>query len=162
MSDVFFLDENVGWAVGFNGTIFKTTNGGDTWTVDEEGSALTIYVLSGVHFTSPTNGYVVGNGKTLLKYGDLTGTGSTIIETVQFDIYPNPASEKFQVAGCGLRVDAVTVELFDLNGRKLLEKHFPAGNETMEIDVSGLVNGVYYCRLIVEENNTIKKLIIQK
>jgi hypothetical protein len=67
-----------------------------------------------------------------------------------------------RVAGCGLRVDAVTVELFDLNGRKLLEKYFPAGNETMEIDVSGLVNGVYYCRLIVEENNTIKKLIIQK
>ncbi len=162
MSDVFFLDENVGWAVGFNGTIFKTTNGGDTWTVDEEGSALTIYVLSGVHFTSPTNGYVVGNGKTLLKYGDLTGTGSTIIETVQFDIYPNPASEKFQVAGCGLRVDAVTVELFDLNGRKLLEKYFPAGNETTEVDVSGLQNGVYMIQLQFENQTVSKKLIIQK
>jgi hypothetical protein len=56
----------------------------------------------------------------------------------------------------------VTVELFDLNGRKLLENYFPAGNETTEIDVSHLQNGVYFCRLIVDEKNTIKKLIIQK
>jgi photosystem II stability/assembly factor-like uncharacterized protein len=160
---VFFYDENDGWAVGFQGIILKTTNGGDTWTVDEEGSALAgTNFLRGIYFTSPTNGYVIGNGKTLLKYGELSGTGSTIAEKLQFEIYPNPASEKLRVAGCGLRVDAVTVELFDLNGRKLLENYFPAGNETTEIDVSHLQNGVYFCRLIVDEKNTIKKLIIQK
>ncbi len=31
-------------------------------------AGLTTAFLRGVHFTSPTNGYVVGNGKNLLKY----------------------------------------------------------------------------------------------
>lgn len=30
LSDVFFIDENTGWACGWNGIIIKTTNGGFT------------------------------------------------------------------------------------------------------------------------------------
>jgi photosystem II stability/assembly factor-like uncharacterized protein len=69
---VFFLDETTGWAVGFNGIILSTTNGGETWNV--EGEVLTTNFLRGIHFTSPSNGYAVGNEKTLLKYTELSGT----------------------------------------------------------------------------------------
>ena len=30
--DIFFLNHNMGWTVGLNGSIFKTTNGGADWT----------------------------------------------------------------------------------------------------------------------------------
>ena len=63
---VFFLNANLGWAVGADGVILHTTDGGTTWTV--EGAGLTTAFLRGVHFTSSTNGYVVGNVKTLLKF----------------------------------------------------------------------------------------------
>ncbi|PLW99007.1 MAG: hypothetical protein C0591_03440, partial [Marinilabiliales bacterium] len=87
----FFLNQNMGWAIGTQGTILKTTNGGETWMVDEEGSTLAgTKFLRGIHFTSPTNGYVVGNEKTLLKYGELTGLGEAI-ENMPFEIFPNPA-----------------------------------------------------------------------
>jgi photosystem II stability/assembly factor-like uncharacterized protein len=158
--DIFFLTTEIGWAVGARGTILKTTNGGDTWVV--EGAGLTTALLRRIHFTSPTNGYVVGNGKTLLKYGELSGTGSTIAERLQFEIYPNPAGDKFKVQSSEFKVEDAKIEIYDLNGRMLTEKILQAGNENTEIEVSHLKNGVYFCRLIVDEKNTIKKLIIQK
>ncbi len=63
---VFFLDSNNGWAVGSDGLILHTTDGGTNWSIEGEG--LTTEFLRGVHFTSPTNGYVVGNGKTIFKF----------------------------------------------------------------------------------------------
>jgi len=49
-----------------------------------------------------------------------------------------------------------------LNGRKLIEKQIPAGTETVEVDVSNLKSGIYFCKLITEKGNATKKLIIQK
>jgi hypothetical protein len=51
------------------------------------------------------------------------------------------------------------VEIYDLNGRKLIEKQIPAGNETMEIDVSGLATGVYFCQVKLNDKRITKKLI---
>ena len=69
--DLFFQNENNGWAVGANGVILKTSDGGNNWNI--EGAGLSSVRLRGVHFTSPTNGYIAGNNKTLLKYRELTG-----------------------------------------------------------------------------------------
>ncbi len=78
------------------------------------------------------------------------------------DVYPNPAKNEFRVRSLEFGIDETTIELFDLNGRKLLEKQIPAGIETVEIDVSALRSGVYLCRLIMENKSVTKKLIIQK
>ncbi len=70
--DVFFLNTLEGWAIGSGGTIIHTANGGTTWIV--EGAGLTSNSLTGVHFVSTDNGnvgYVVGNGKTLIKFNGL-------------------------------------------------------------------------------------------
>jgi photosystem II stability/assembly factor-like uncharacterized protein len=58
LMDVFFIDQNVGVAVGgWNGTILHTTNGGSNWTVTEIGLNI---LLSGVIFTDINTGYSVG------------------------------------------------------------------------------------------------------
>jgi len=77
-------------------------------------------------------------------------------------LYPNPVANEFQVSGLEFVVGAATIELYDLNGRKLLEKHIPSGTETVEIDVNNLANGVYFCTLKTNKGNATKKLIIQK
>jgi len=76
-------------------------------------------------------------------------------------VYPNPAREGFRVTGYGLQVEGAAIELYDLNGRKVLENHIHVGTETMEIDVSSLKSGVYLCRLIMENKSVTKKLIIK-
>jgi photosystem II stability/assembly factor-like uncharacterized protein len=157
----FFSNQNMGWAIGAQGTILKTTNGGETWMVDEEGSTLAgTKFLRGIHFTSPTNGYVVGNQKTLLKYTEVSGI-SDGIETWLFEIFPNPAKDKCKVKSQKLKAENATIELFDLHGRKLLEKHITTGTEEVEVDVSNLTSGVYGCRLSTENKSVTKKIIIK-
>ncbi|MBI3189141.1 MAG: T9SS type A sorting domain-containing protein [Ignavibacteriales bacterium] len=40
-----FFNQNIGWAVGGEGTIVKTTDGGDNWTLQESGTSFPLYSL---------------------------------------------------------------------------------------------------------------------
>jgi photosystem II stability/assembly factor-like uncharacterized protein len=61
--DLFFLDRQHGWAVGFNGAI-QTMDGGETWSWLGERRSVS---GSAVHFFSPTEGLVAGkHGRILL------------------------------------------------------------------------------------------------
>ena len=57
--DVQFVTTQIGYAVGENGNIWKTTNGGQTWT-DLLTVAQRRFSLRAVSFTSPDSGQVVG------------------------------------------------------------------------------------------------------
>ncbi len=59
---VSFVDENIGTAVGDNGTILRTTNGGVTWALQSSG---TKSLLFGVCFTDANTGTAVGGSVTL-------------------------------------------------------------------------------------------------
>lgn len=83
-------------------------------------------------------------------------------EEVNFLIYPNPAVDKFNVHGLKFKVGGSTIELYDLNGSKLLEKQIPVRTEAVEMDVSGLQSGLYFCRISTKEYSVTKKLMIQK
>ena len=64
LRSVYFLDENLGWAVGFNGTILHTTNGGTNWAIQTSGTTNKLYSI--VYFLDPNNGWVVGEFGTIL------------------------------------------------------------------------------------------------
>lgn len=57
LTDVFFINQNTGWAVGAAGIILYTCNGGETWDIQKSG---TDYELESVHFVDELNGWVVG------------------------------------------------------------------------------------------------------
>lgn len=65
--DVEFISSTVGWAVGYCGTIIKTTSGGSTWIVQSSG---TQNILYSVCFNDLNNGIVVGDYGTILKTSD--------------------------------------------------------------------------------------------
>ena len=69
---------------------------------------------------------------------------------------------EFGVRSSEFGVNGGTLEIYDLNGRKLIEKHIQAGAEEFEVDVSSLESGVYFCRLISKNKSATQKLIIQK
>ncbi len=159
LTDVFFVNVQEGWVVGSGGGIFHTINGGTIWNI--EGDELSSSILTGVHFTSSTNGYVVGNSKTLLKYGEVSGIGDGV-ETFPLKIFPNPAVSVISLQSAVFSQQSVVVEISDMHGRKLLEKQIISGTETIEIDVRNLASGVYFCRLISKNKSATQKLIIQK
>ena len=64
MNGVCFSDENNGTAVGWKGTIIRTTNGGTNWTSQSSG---TLEWLLGVSFTDANNGWAVGDHGVILR-----------------------------------------------------------------------------------------------
>jgi len=158
LNDVFFINSLEGWAVGTE-TLLHTVDGGATWTQELE-SFTSEKELRAIYFTSANNGYIVGN-YTVLKYGEVSGVGDGV-ETLKFEIFPNPAVSVVSLQSTVFGQQSSVIEVFDLNGRKLIEKQIPAGNETVEVDVSSLESGVYGCKLITEAKSVTKKLIIQK
>ena len=66
---VYFINTNEGYVVGGKSndstqTILKTTNGGNSWTVQKDMAGS---LLNSVYFISNTTGIAIGNGNTILK-----------------------------------------------------------------------------------------------
>ena len=85
---VHFPTEDVGYAVGNNGIVVKTIDGGATWTQLSTGYGMTLH---DVFFTSETTGTIVGEVGAILRTNDggatwdLQNSGSTItLRAVQF------------------------------------------------------------------------------
>ena len=154
---VFFLNSDEGWAVGFHGIILHTINGGAVWTIEGEG--LTTAFLRGVHFTSATNGYVVGNKKTLIKYTGTTGIGDKT-ESLKFVIYPNPSQNKIHIRCSVFKTESGIIEILSLEGKRILEQEIEAGTENIELDLKNLKSGIYFCKLSTEKESITKKFII--
>ena len=56
---IHFIDASHGWAVGDEGAILATDNGGKTWTPQTSGTRTR---LSSVHFSDASHGWAVGGG----------------------------------------------------------------------------------------------------
>ena len=67
LNSIFFIDANVGWAVGEHGIIIRTTDGGTTWTQQTSGR---IVEFEDVWFKDVNTGIVVGGLNTILKTTD--------------------------------------------------------------------------------------------
>jgi hypothetical protein len=48
-----------------------------------------------------------------------------------------------------------------LYGKTLIEKQITTGQQNVEIDVSNLASGVYFCTLKTDKKSSTKKLIIE-
>jgi len=66
-NSVYFTDFNTGYAISsYNwGAILKTTDGGKTWKEDTQHNV--VKSLNSIHFSGSKNGFIVGDGLTILK-----------------------------------------------------------------------------------------------
>jgi photosystem II stability/assembly factor-like uncharacterized protein len=100
--DVFFIDELVGWAAGGNsGKIYKTTNGGATWTMQYN----TGKYLRSIEFLTPTLGFCGSLESSLFKTTD----GGVSWTDISSSISPVPpgicglsAPSANVIYGCGI------------------------------------------------------------
>ncbi len=64
LTDIYFVDEKHGWAVGQQGLIVGTTDGGKRWDIQ---TSKVGNWLKGVHFVSPEVGFAVGMEETIVQ-----------------------------------------------------------------------------------------------
>ncbi|MDP2886309.1 MAG: YCF48-related protein [Ignavibacteria bacterium] len=79
LKDIKALDANTAVAVGENGTIVRTTNGGTTWTSASSGTTAT---LTALHIANATTGWAVGYDRTILKTTDGGATWTSQFSTM--------------------------------------------------------------------------------
>lgn len=84
---------------------------------------------------------------------------------VETEIFPNPAR---QINTINYKVEMpgeVTIVLRDGEGRlvqTLLDEYRTTGSHNLEVDLSGLANGVYYYTITSEDGTVTKKLVVAK
>lgn len=162
---------------GFDGNVFfgadDGVNGYELWTSD--GTVTGTFMIENLN---GTEGGFYGDHveyDSILYFTGIDGTNGVALfkviniskvvepyETTQFEIYPNPATSIINLKSAVYSQQSITVALYDLNGRKLLEEQIPSGTETVEVNVSHLKSGFYFCRIRTEKGSVTKKLIIQK
>jgi hypothetical protein len=78
-------------------------------------------------------------------------------------IYPNPASDKMYIDFGELRTKKVSIELYDIVGKKVqLDITNNNYNNKYEIDLNNCSNGFYLVNINVDGNQITKKVLIQK
>lgn len=77
-------------------------------------------------------------------------------------LYPNPATNRINLQSPCFLTEDIRLELFDVKEEKWIEKQFGSGNETIKLDVSELISGVYFCKIQFGGKSVTKKLIIHK
>ena len=75
-------------------------------------------------------------------------------------LYPNPTNNKAKLEVEGLNSDA-EVLVYDMIGRVIQKHTINKGNNELEIDLSIYAKGVYSIRIINDNINQTKKLIVQ-
>lgn len=67
LTDVYFISDATGWAIGYGGVIVRTSNGGSNWLTVTSGT--TTYLTS-LHFINSLTGWVCGDKGVIIKTTD--------------------------------------------------------------------------------------------
>jgi len=81
------------------------------------------------------------------------------ILTAGVAVYPNPATNRVYVDMDENIGENIILEIFDLNGKKLLKKTISESSKTLTVDVSVYDNGVYFIVIQTDEMRFVKKIM---
>lgn len=150
--------------------IYDNINGTGTLLASLNGSSLPSDVTSttgkmSLIFTSDAS--VVSSGWTANWNSD--GTSRVIkssdpaeqIADNQLHLFPNPGSEKVNIGFTIAEEGQAKVVLYNVAGMetRVLDKMLSAGKHTIDVDISFLAPGVYFCKVITGSSVLIEKLI---
>jgi photosystem II stability/assembly factor-like uncharacterized protein len=172
-----FPSQNIGYAVGDSGTIFKTTDKGITWNAQISGISDN---LRAVDFVDNLTGYAVGWYGRILKTtnGGVTSIHQISSEVREFKLYqnyPNPFNPetkiKFNIRPPLYPLLAkegtvlVLLKIYDIMGREvatLINQQLNPGTYEISWDASRYTSGIYFYKLISGGNTAIKKMVLLK
>jgi hypothetical protein len=89
--------------------------------------------------------------------------GSTSDQFGLQTIFPNPAREKIDIRYDTESYDKVSFEVFDVIGRKIYSSYFSPpffGEKTLQIDISGYSQGIYFLSLKQGKLKSTKKVFV--
>jgi len=86
-------------------------------------------------------------------------------QEVQLAVMPNPFTERFNIRFNLPQSAQVIVNMYDSKGtvvKKVQNIRLGKGQQTLSIDGRGLLNGIYFCEVIISQQRILRKMILQK
>lgn len=105
-------------------------------------------------FATNSAGTAYGNNIEFVAQSNV-GINKVDKNQMEFKIYPNPASEHITFLFNTETQEKMVLILININGQVVLEKtliYLSQGENKVELNVSGLENGIYNCRLMNNNN----------
>jgi len=164
---VCFPDSMHGTAVGGNGLILHTTDGGNTW--NKQNSGLTSAALYSVVFADSLHGYASGSQGAVIKTtdGGLSWVNISPLSDnmIKGTVFPQPASANTSIAYNLPEPQHVTLSIQNITGinvaNVLVGQLQSAGLHTIPLDIRELSCGTYFVRIQTEKYfNVIKFQVI--
>lgn len=112
-------------------------------------------------FNGNSNSYAISNIKKLYFNSSTTGIQDNSTQdnsTQSVEVYPNPVSNLFYLKCNTLENNTIYVEIIDLQGKIVKSEKTSTNNG---IDISNLKNGLYICKLIINDSMKTVKIIKQ-
>ncbi len=152
-----------------DGDKFEGLDGDDlVVTINEDGVFINNAKVIITDYEAP-NGVVHIVDAVIAKYDDSKGDDSvTSIEEMVFEstkLYPNPASERFNVTFDLSIATRVSVSVYDVSGQMVYNRnagYMTSGKNTIELSTAGMENGLYLVIVDSESNRFTKKLKVVK
>jgi photosystem II stability/assembly factor-like uncharacterized protein len=159
-----FLNSAVGYVVGGlvggtnSGIIFKTNDGGTTWTTDHTNTNR-FYQCS---FPSFGAGYACGINGTIVKVSNINASVDEHAFDFDFGLYPNPSNSIFRVSLHLKEEGNASVKIYDMQGKEILDNnagHLSAGEHEIEFTDLSIPAGVYLIEVTIGNTTLSKKLM---
>jgi sugar lactone lactonase YvrE len=121
-------------------------------------------VPAGLALDSHNNLYIAEDNnyrvRKVSNVSSITGVEQYAGSSGQVMVYPNPASNMVQVAYTG---SIITISVCDMLGKEVpIPNPFQRKGNSMNIDVSGLAEGVYFISIKTNEGIITKKVVVQR
>ncbi len=159
---LFFVDENNGYISSYNnfetqGRIYRTTNGGNSWSIDFEINSNSVRAL---HFSDADNGFAILGFRQIYQRSRSNSTTNTP-QTLTLDLFPNPTSDYLNIVNYFPNSHDYRFQINDITGQLLQQAELPAARSS--IDMRHLPKGVYTFTVFDAsgELKIAKKVILQ-
>jgi hypothetical protein len=103
------------------------------------------------------------SGGNLVELPNTTGINDIKLERTSLNFYPNPASDKINFSVSSLANEIATVKIYDVRGSIVFQTYniLNAGQNDVQLNVSGMEKGVYFVELVDSKKISIGKLIVE-
>jgi len=162
---------NLTWTASANATSYDIYRNGNLYAPDVTGTTFsnTYLITAGTAYT-----YYVKAKNSVGSVNNSNGTKSVTAincaskaadsitaEEPEIQVYPNPSDNFFNLEVTNLKNKQLEYLIFDSNGRVLKNSKYSLDKENFkqQIDISTLASGIYSIRIIIDNQEYIKKII---
>ena len=129
-------------------------------TVDENWNSTYPYVVGPTFYGVATDRKVNNISETTIVYDVIDALTEDEFNSLEFSIFPNPASDLVAIQLNSLAIENFTLEMYDLTGKVVANSMIKKGSTIAYFDTQTLYNGTYYVKISTGDKYVNKKVVI--